>query len=85
MVITLCDYCMCICLYVCRAGPDLYTKRGPMPGGAHNVFIIYGMWCFGELSKLCAYSFSLCFKYFQFQREELGMIAEHTRPRSVFS
>ena len=68
----LCDYCMCyvfIFLYVYMytgKGPmpdksiylaGLDVRWGLMPGGAHYMFDMYGMWNFGELTKLCAYCF----------------------------
>ena len=44
---------------VYRAGLDV--GRAPMMGGAHYVFIMYDMWYFGDLTKLCAYGFHFMF------------------------
>ena len=58
----LCDYVIGmgvfdICYMYAERGP--MTERGPMPGGAHYVFIrMYGVWYLGELTKIYAYSFS---------------------------
>ena len=41
------------------------------------VYDMCGMWYLGELTKLCAYGLSLCFKYFQFEREGLDLIAAY--------
>ena len=39
---------------------------------------IYGMWYFGELTKLCAYGFyGYGFRYFRFEREGPDLIATH--------
>ena len=34
--------------------------------GAYYVFIMYGMWYFGELTKLCAYGFQFMFQVLRF-------------------
>ena len=49
-----------------ECGRDSYLiGQGPL-------YDVYGIWYFGELTKLCAYDFTLCFRYFRFQGEELG-------------
>ena len=75
--IYLCDSCMClcVCMYIGR-GP-LFTDRS-IPGGAHYMFDMFGMWYSGELTKLCAYSFVYCFGYYRFGKKGSNLIAAHT-------
>ena len=45
---------------VYRAGLDAVWD--PIMGGAYYMFIMYGMWYFGELTKLCTYGFQFMFR-----------------------
>ena len=63
----------------------LDTEKGPVEGGgAVCDLCLYGIWYLGGSLSFVLTVSSLCFRYFGFQMEELGMTAEHTPHVSVF-